>query len=131
MPLAIGRKYSDVINCDVVEMDAMHILLGRLWQFDVDATRHGRLNQYVIKVGDSSHVALMPLPSEAPTENDKPNLLIQPKSEFYGLLNMEKQGLAMVVRQRQSKVELFQIVYKRYCKSTQPPLKRTSIPYHQ
>jgi hypothetical protein len=30
---AIG-SYHDVVECDVVPMQACHILLGRLWQFD-------------------------------------------------------------------------------------------------
>ncbi|XP_059429202.1 uncharacterized protein LOC132163019 [Corylus avellana] len=31
---SIGKHYSDSILCDVVEMDACHLILGRLWQFD-------------------------------------------------------------------------------------------------
>ena len=30
-------EYKDKIVCDVVEMDACHLLLGRLWQFDVNS----------------------------------------------------------------------------------------------
>lgn len=47
--LSISKRYNDIIVCDVVEMDATHILLGRPWQFDVDATHHGKLNQYVFR----------------------------------------------------------------------------------
>lgn len=61
--LSTGRRYKDNINCDIVDMDATHLLLGRPWQFDVDATHKGRLNQYIIMVDDSK-VALMPLPPE-------------------------------------------------------------------
>lgn len=43
VPLSIGRRYKDIIKCDVVKMDATHILLGCPWQFDMDATCRGRL----------------------------------------------------------------------------------------
>jgi hypothetical protein len=33
--------------CDVVEMDACHVLLGRPWQYDVNATYKGRDNVYL------------------------------------------------------------------------------------
>jgi len=35
--LLIGKHYSDSVLCDVMEMDACHVILGRPWQFDVDA----------------------------------------------------------------------------------------------
>jgi len=34
---SIGKHYSDSILCDVVEMDACYLILGRPWQFDIDA----------------------------------------------------------------------------------------------
>ena len=40
--------FKDKVLCDIVEMDAAHILLGRPWQFDVDATHHCRKNTYSI-----------------------------------------------------------------------------------
>jgi hypothetical protein len=39
-------SYHDVVECDVVPMQACHILLGRPWKFDKDSMYHGRLNQY-------------------------------------------------------------------------------------
>ena len=36
--ISIGKFYQDFVACDVVDMDACHILLGRLWQHDIDAT---------------------------------------------------------------------------------------------
>ncbi|CAL2270715.1 unnamed protein product [Prunus armeniaca] len=44
VPLSIGKHYRDDVFCDVIDMDACHILLGRPWQFDVDATFKGRDN---------------------------------------------------------------------------------------
>jgi hypothetical protein len=40
------ESYRDVVECDVVPVQACHILLGRPWQFDKDSMNHGRLNQY-------------------------------------------------------------------------------------
>ncbi|GJR59175.1 transposon ty3-G gag-pol polyprotein [Tanacetum coccineum] len=34
LSLSIGRSYTDKIWCDVLPMDAYHVLLGRPWQFD-------------------------------------------------------------------------------------------------
>ncbi|GAV89480.1 Asp_protease_2 domain-containing protein, partial [Cephalotus follicularis] len=47
MPLSIGKHYSSVVVCDVVDMDASHVLLGRPWQYDVDITYKGRDNIYI------------------------------------------------------------------------------------
>jgi hypothetical protein len=45
---SIGKHYSDSILCDVMEMDMCHLILGRPWQFDVDAQHQGRANVYII-----------------------------------------------------------------------------------
>eukprot|EP01018_Ginkgo_biloba_P040723 Gb_06946 [translate_table: standard] len=36
------KDYKDKVWCDVVPMDACHILLGRLWQYDRQAIHDGR-----------------------------------------------------------------------------------------
>ena len=38
VPLSIGKIYVDEVTCDVIDMDACHILLGRPWKFDHDIT---------------------------------------------------------------------------------------------
>ncbi|GJV72926.1 putative nucleotidyltransferase, ribonuclease H [Tanacetum coccineum] len=38
VPLAIGKHYNELVTCDVVDMEACHVLLGRPWQRDVDST---------------------------------------------------------------------------------------------
>lgn len=48
VPFSIG-KYSDEVYCDIVDMDACHILFGRPWQFDVDAKHSGRKNTYQLE----------------------------------------------------------------------------------
>jgi hypothetical protein len=42
VPLSLSKYYLSNVLCDVVDMDASHVLLGRPWQFDMDATHKGR-----------------------------------------------------------------------------------------
>ncbi|GKC76437.1 aspartyl protease_2 domain-containing protein [Tanacetum coccineum] len=46
---SIGKKYSDEVWCDVVPMDACHMLLGRPWQFDHKTMHDGYKNTYSFK----------------------------------------------------------------------------------
>jgi len=39
------RKYKDEILCDVVPMEATHILLGRPWQYDRQVLHDGHTNK--------------------------------------------------------------------------------------
>ncbi|GKC05032.1 hypothetical protein Tco_0996642 [Tanacetum coccineum] len=41
VPLATGKHYNELVTCDVVDMEACHVLLGMSWQHDVDTTHHG------------------------------------------------------------------------------------------
>jgi hypothetical protein len=60
---AIG-SYHDVVECDVMPMQACHILLGRPWQFDTDCVHHGKSNQFSLLHHDKKIVSL-PMSPEA------------------------------------------------------------------
>jgi len=63
LSFSIG-KYSDQILCDVVPMEASHVLLGRPWQFDRDVHHDGHANTYSFHFKKQT-ITLMPLsPSE-------------------------------------------------------------------
>ncbi|GJS86349.1 aspartyl protease_2 domain-containing protein [Tanacetum coccineum] len=47
--ISIGKKYNDEVWCDVVPMDACHILLGRPWQFDLKTKHDGFKNTYTFQ----------------------------------------------------------------------------------
>ena len=53
---SIGN-YVDTVDCDVAPMSACHLLLGRPWQFDLDATHGGRSNNYFVCAQGSSSCA--------------------------------------------------------------------------
>ncbi|XP_060170562.1 uncharacterized protein LOC132601495 [Lycium barbarum] len=49
-------KYQDEIVCDVVTMQACHLLLGIPWQFDVDAQHSERTNKYSFVVKGKKYI---------------------------------------------------------------------------
>jgi len=59
VPFSIG-KYIDKVLCDVIPMQASHILLGRWWQYDRKASHNGVKNRYTI-VKDGKIITPVPL----------------------------------------------------------------------
>ena len=74
--ISIGSTYKDKIWCDVVEMDACHILLGRPWQFDRAVQHDGQKNTYSFVINNVK-VVLYPGKEENPKQvvKENPNLL--------------------------------------------------------
>ena len=57
---SIGKTYKYEVWCDVIPMDACHLLLGRPWQYDKNVLHDGEKNTYTFwKYG--SKVILFPL----------------------------------------------------------------------
>ena len=44
----MGKCYVDEVVCDVVEMNVCHLILGRPWKYDVDATHRYKDNVCVL-----------------------------------------------------------------------------------
>ncbi|XP_027155838.1 uncharacterized protein LOC113756414 [Coffea eugenioides] len=59
VPFQIG-KYVDEVLCDVVPMQASHILLGRPWQYDKKTTHDGFTNKYCF-LHHNKKMTLVPL----------------------------------------------------------------------
>ena len=57
---SIGQNYQDELCCDVIPMDACHILLGRPWLFDRKVKHDGFLNTYSFSK-DGKTITLAPL----------------------------------------------------------------------
>ena len=55
LKFAVGT-YEDTVVCDVLPMDACHVLLGRPWQFDRRSTHEGRTNVYSLWHNGKRHV---------------------------------------------------------------------------
>jgi mannose-6-phosphate isomerase-like protein (cupin superfamily) len=97
---SIGKNYADEVTCDVVEMDACHIILGRPWQYDVDTTYRGRDNVYIFMKGDLK-VVLGPIKEEfasiKPKPQGKPVLLVD-GGKFMEETKEARETFAIVVR---------------------------------
>ncbi|XP_014496254.1 uncharacterized protein LOC106757910 [Vigna radiata var. radiata] len=63
VPISIG-KYEDHIICDMVPMEAGHILLGRPWQFDKQALHDGVTNKITIQHKGKKIILSPPTPSQ-------------------------------------------------------------------
>jgi len=70
-------KYKDKILCDVVPMEASHVLLGRPWQFDQKAHHDGHKNKYIF-YHDNRKVTLVPL---SPKEDCEDQSIMREKRE--------------------------------------------------
>lgn len=99
VPLSIGKSYQDENTCDVLEMDACHIILGRPWQFDRSVTHRGRENTYSFKWNDRK-IALLPLVPEYSTPLtpvQKGNTLLTVNATQFSQAAKESQLLLAVV----------------------------------
>ncbi|KAJ0800640.1 putative nucleotidyltransferase, Ribonuclease H [Helianthus annuus] len=80
---SIGNKYTDEVWCEVIPMDACHLLLGRPWLYDRRVTHDGFRNTYSFKK-DGLNITLAPLNPR----DEKPELNAVSKSAIVGLARM-------------------------------------------
>lgn len=91
------KNYLDTITCDVVEMDACHILLSRPWQFDKHVVHNGRANTYsfqwhhkkLVLIPSKPHTPFISNPNQS-KHSLKPNFQLPPNT----FLTIELKDLA-------------------------------------
>jgi hypothetical protein len=98
------EKYVDSVDCDVAPVSTCHLILGRPWQFDVDATHGGCSNSYsfvhkglpyVLKPMKASAIKAESFPilikkKHVPTLNPKPRTaLLQGEENGMGISDPE------------------------------------------
>ncbi|GJZ92497.1 hypothetical protein Tco_0664562 [Tanacetum coccineum] len=91
VPFSMGNTYTDNVWCDVVPMDACHLLLGRPWEYDRDITHNGRTNTYSFLFGKvkitlmpnkPKEVVSKPTGKEVVEDNEIPEAMIPLFEEF-------------------------------------------------
>ncbi|CAM8960751.1 unnamed protein product [Rhodiola kirilowii] len=96
---SIGATYSDETYCDVVPMDACHLLLGRPWQFDRSVVHDGRTNTYSF-LFRGKKIVLVPSKSRVASSIGNPpstNLLSQ--APFQGAMQESEVVYGVVPRE--------------------------------
>ena len=103
----IGKHYKDEIWCDVVPMDACHMLLGRPWQCDQKVIYDGFKNTYTFHK-DGHKIILAPMKPTMALETkleDKSSLLS--KSELEKEIKVGSYVMALViVKETESEKEI-------------------------
>lgn len=91
---SVGDAYHDKTYCDIVPMDACHLLLGRPWESDRRVTHDGFLNTYsirfnnrnfVLKPSPPASLATTPTTSTSTNPTTSPILLLQ-RTPFKSLM---------------------------------------------
>jgi hypothetical protein len=103
---SIGKNYKDELLCDVVPMDACHILLGRPWQYDRKAFHDGFKNTYSFEK-DGTKITLAPLRmlhTPKPSKGEGSNLLSI--CEVERALTDCGKGYALVVVEKKDPIEI-------------------------
>ncbi|XP_060213640.1 uncharacterized protein LOC132640843, partial [Lycium barbarum] len=85
---AVG-KYHDEVLCDVVPMQACHLLLGRPWQYDRSVNHNGRTNQYNLGHNGAKHVLNPMTPSQV---GEIYNKMRELKEKGHGALQKKNVG---------------------------------------
>ncbi|GAV56697.1 Asp_protease_2 domain-containing protein, partial [Cephalotus follicularis] len=91
---SIGHKYHDELWCDVVPMDAFHMLLGRSWQYGRRTKHNGFKNTYAFKK-DGVTIILGPTDMRKNTKEMDNNLLS--RSAFEEAVEESNAAFALVV----------------------------------
>ena len=97
----MDKCYVDEVVCDVVEIDASHLILGRPWQYDVDATYRCKVNVYVFfKNGRKIFLGLIKegsVPKASKVEGKPSLLIVNNEDEFDRECKELKQVYAVMV----------------------------------
>ncbi|XP_038989925.1 uncharacterized protein LOC120113183 [Phoenix dactylifera] len=100
VPLSIGRYYKDEVVCDVVDMDACHVLLGRPWQHDTDVTFRGRDNTYLFR-WQGRKILLVPMkekPTPKTSQVEGKSFLAVSSAQFMAELKGAEEVMVLIVK---------------------------------
>ncbi|KAH9652366.1 Endonuclease [Citrus sinensis] len=128
--LSIGSIYKDKIWCDVVVMDACHLLLGRPWQYDRNVVHDGKRNTYSFMFNNTK-IVLLPN-KEFTLQQDLGNYLLGKKQfidvvaetkRVYILLEKESNGGSKIPEAVTPILAEFQDLFPNELPQGLPPLR--------
>ncbi|XP_056694837.1 uncharacterized protein [Spinacia oleracea] len=93
---SIGKKYQDKVWCDVIPMDACHLLLGRPWQYDRHAIHDGFKNTYSFEK-DGIKIVLAPFKRDMLAKPSQEKSLTVSESMFTMALEESRVACVLVM----------------------------------
>ena len=114
LPISIGKIHQDFRTCYVVNMNACHILFGRPWPNDVNATHKIKENIYLF-LWKGKRVAMRQIPpTPKPAKQEEPKFIfIRNGGDSLVDSKDTKQGFILVVKEKVSTtIETFEKVDK-------------------
>ncbi|PKU68079.1 hypothetical protein MA16_Dca027392 [Dendrobium catenatum] len=104
---SIGH-FRDKVQCDVVPMDACHLLLGKPWQFDRNTIHNGTTNTYSF-CHDKQQIILLPTP--VVEEDDQTVTALCNRTLFVQELKVAQRGLfVMLIEENQISDEVHEAI---------------------
>ncbi|GLJ27820.1 hypothetical protein SUGI_0545990 [Cryptomeria japonica] len=93
--------YKDKILCEILPMDACHVLLGRPWQFGRKAIHHGEKNSYTFQK-DGVTYKIQSIGDQEERRSKGSNVLLVVEKEFIDTLKEgEGEGFSLVVKPKE------------------------------
>src|SRR5271156_1945210 len=96
--------YQDRILCDILPMDACHLLLGRPWQYDRDVVYHGKKNMYTFKK-DGTTFKIQSMLDDGDTAGEQKLLLMSGKEFLKYFKEEEEIGFAVLLKPKEEEVK--------------------------
>nr|KYP35482.1 hypothetical protein KK1_043481 [Cajanus cajan] len=112
-------KYEDQVLCDIVPMEACHILLGRSWQFEKKTMHNGLTNEIIFTHKEKKFV-LYPL-SPQQVAKDQTQMKTKRKEE------KEKRKSFCVRKSKEEDISSKEFVTKENYFITKNPIKKVSL----
>jgi hypothetical protein len=76
-------SYHDCADFDVVPMQSCSLLLGRLWEYDMEALHHGRTNTYTFMHKDEKNTFLALSPADSWNHDKEIDEISKPAPALY------------------------------------------------
>nr|GEW09716.1 RNA-directed DNA polymerase [Tanacetum cinerariifolium] len=100
VPLAIRKHYNVLVTCDVIDIEAYHVLLGRPWKHDMNVTHQGKSYMYMFKwsIKTIAMLSLNVISPKTKLENKTLATLVASPKEFQAKMKETGVSYALVVK---------------------------------
>ncbi|KAG7552856.1 Reverse transcriptase domain [Arabidopsis thaliana x Arabidopsis arenosa] len=112
VPFSMGLNYKDLVLCDVIPMDACHLLLGRPWQYDRRVSHDGftnnhsfsyegkRITQIPSQSASEPLVSIQDIEKPISTQANQKPVLFLSKTQFYDEIQSADISFMLILKEQ-------------------------------